>query len=440
MNHVTLPIASEVEVDARIYPDPRRAWHLIAVLSLLFVVSYVDRYMVPLLAVPIAEELGLSDTQLGVLLGVGFAILFSLAGIPLAYLLDRRNRILILASCVLLWSLSTIASAFATDFVSLLVCRSGVALGEAVLFPAAISLVADLFPPKRRTRPLTIMSTIAALMGGGAFFLGAAAVSLSEYLVAQGSDWAAWRLSLVIVGLPGILIAIYMLLTIRDPDRGAPKGAAETAPILPFLRRNWRFYVPYFFGLGLCAAIALGMVSWGPVILARGFGMATATAGYVFGLACLIPAAAGTPFWGWYANRGGALDGPVRGLIAGGCVMTVCASFVAFAPSSAALFGIAALVVLGGATLVVLPAFIVHTVAKGPMHAQLTALNLLATSTVGLIGGPLAIPLIARNWPGDPFAIAKGLSVFAGFAGSAAVVALLLSRAQFRRMLGEQAS
>ncbi|MBN0210508.1 MFS transporter, partial [Pseudomonas aeruginosa] len=106
----------------------------------LYTVSMIDRFVLSVVAQPVTESLGLTNTQMGMLLGAGFAILYSLSGVPIAHLIDKGNRKRIVACGVLFWSLMTAASAFTTEFTSLMICRAGVAIGEAVLTPAAISL------------------------------------------------------------------------------------------------------------------------------------------------------------------------------------------------------------------------------------------------------------------------------------------------------------
>lgn len=201
-----------------------QGWYIVGLMALLYVVSYVDRYILALIASRVAKDLTLTDTQLGVLLGLGFALLFCLAGLPIAHWLDRYNRVLIVAAGVLLWSLSTIASAFVGGFGWLLFFRAGVAMGEAVLLPATISFIGDLFDNEARTKPLATFSAIGTLMGGGAFFLGAAALSLAELLHSLGIGFAVWRLALIIVGAPGIILAIILATTVRDPIRQIDKA------------------------------------------------------------------------------------------------------------------------------------------------------------------------------------------------------------------------
>ncbi|HBP1145598.1 MFS transporter [Pseudomonas plecoglossicida] len=148
-------------------------WYVVAVLAMLYAVSMIDRFVLSVVAQPVTESLGLTNTQMGLLLGAGFAILYSLSGVPIAHLIDKGNRKRIVACGVLFWSLMTAASAFTTDFTSLMICRAGVAIGEAVLTPAAISLIGDMFSRKDRALPTSCYMATSNIMATGSFLLGA---------------------------------------------------------------------------------------------------------------------------------------------------------------------------------------------------------------------------------------------------------------------------
>ena len=193
-----------------------QAWYMVFSLTLIYCVSFLDRNILSLLAVPIAGALGISKTQLGLLYGLGFGVLYALVGLPLAHWIDRGQRVWIVVIGVTLWSLCTFASAFATSFGQLAILRSGVAIGEAVLSPAAVSLIADLFDRERRTLPTSIYSAVGTVMGYGSYFFAGGALDLATHLSTQMA-MAPWRLTLIIVGLPGLLLAPLLRLTVREP-------------------------------------------------------------------------------------------------------------------------------------------------------------------------------------------------------------------------------
>lgn len=193
-------------------------WYIVGLLTLLYGLSFIDRMILALLAQPVALSLGLSDMQLGLLMGAGFAVVYSLAGLPIAHFVDRGNRKLIVTLGVLCWSVLTVASAFARDFSHLLVLRAGVAIGEAVLTPAAVSLIADMFPRKARAAPTAVYASMSSIMASGSFVIGAAALGLST-AIQHSTGLEPWRMTMVFVGAPGILVAAIFYFTTREPIR-----------------------------------------------------------------------------------------------------------------------------------------------------------------------------------------------------------------------------
>jgi MFS family permease len=266
---------------------PARRWWTIALLGLLLAVSFVDRQILALLVNPIGKELRLSDTRLGLLYGAGFGILYSLAGLPLAQWLDRSARIRIVVFGVVAWSCATIAAGFSRDYWALLACRSGVAIGEAVLTPAAVSLIADMFAPDRRTLPTSLYTAVASLMGVGAFALGGAAVDFATRL-SPAVGLEPWRLTLVLVGLPGLFLATILAFTGREPDRR--QDALDKAPYAS-VPAAWRYLVaergvlaPFLGAVALISIAIYAMLSWAVTLMMRGYGLRPAEAGYLFGI------------------------------------------------------------------------------------------------------------------------------------------------------------
>lgn len=138
------------------YPSPRRAWRVTALLTLIFVFSFIDRQILNLLVGPIQQDMGLSDTQISLLQGPGFFATYVLLSVPIGRLVDTRGRLTIIVDGVAIWSVATAACGLARSFGALFVARAGVGIGEATLTPAAWSLLADYFPPQRRSLPFSI--------------------------------------------------------------------------------------------------------------------------------------------------------------------------------------------------------------------------------------------------------------------------------------------
>lgn len=421
-----------------------RAWFAVILLCLLMAVSYVDRYILALLAGPVAADLELSDAEMGLLLGLGFAALYSLAGIPLAYLLDRYNRIRIIFVAVCFWSFATTASAFSGDFWTLLFWRAGVAAGEAVLLPGGVSLIADYFIQSRRARPTALFTATAPLMAGGAFVIGGFAFNGAQALQAAGVLMEPWRITLILVGLPGFFVALLFYFSLRDPGRRSPAMTAGTSAmvtsspgLIDHVRRNLSFYGFFWAGLGLGSAIAVAVVSWTSTLLTRGYGMDVAEAAMVFGLVILPSGFLGTFLWSEVASRltaSGAGAGPITSFMVATVVLTVFSGSIALAPTPVFVLIAAMLTMLGSGALLVLPAMCVHVAVPIQMRARVTALNVFASNIVGMTLGPLAAALFAQLWPADPRALGLGISTFSICAGLLAVSSLWLSRSGFRRL------
>lgn len=423
-----------------------KGWYAVAILCLLFGVSYVDRYILALLADPVATDLNLSDAQMGVVLGFGFALLYCVIGVPVAFLLDRYDRIRIISVGVLFWSIATVASAFAHDYWTLLFWRAGVAAGEAVLLPGGVSLIADFFAKDDRARPTAFFTATAPLMAGGAFIFGGFALTAARFLHASGVDFDVWRITLVLVGAPGALAALLLYNTVRDPGRGAdvkpPLGDSAGEISNPLLLRhiwsNIGFYGCFWMGLGLGSAIAVAVVSWTPTLLMRGYGMEMSSAGYAFGLVILPSGFLGTFLWSEIASRlsgRGLSAGPVYSFILGCFVLMVFPACIALAPTSGVLLILAMLTMFGSGSLLVLPAMCVHLAVPVNMRARVTALNVFASNILGMTLGPLVVAVLAQHWPENPRALGFGIAWFSVTAGLLACLFLWLSRPAFRRMM-----
>ena len=255
------------------------------VLFLLLIVAlfnFVDRQILAVLLEAIKQEFSLSDTELGMLGGVAFAVFYSLLGVPIAWLADRYNRRNIIAIALCLWSAMTAVCGMTTGFVSLFLARVGVGIGEAGGNPPAYSLIADYFPPERR-------ATAMAVIGMG-IPLGV----LTGFLVGGWvNEFLGWRSAFMAVGMPGVVLAVVLWFTLREPPRGfyePQQAVGQTPSILSTFHHLWQRPACRH----LCMAAALyGMSGWGagiwqPSFFMRSHGMGSGEAGtwlaFVFGL------------------------------------------------------------------------------------------------------------------------------------------------------------
>jgi MFS family permease len=258
-----------------------QAWYALSILVTAVLLAYVDRQIISLLVDAIRRDLALSDTQIGLLQGPAFAFFYAGAAIPLGWVVDKRNRIRILIVGVLLWSTATAASAFTMHFSTLLLCRIGVALGEASLIPAVFSLLGDYFSPQRRATAFGIYMAMIMVGTSAAMGIGAIALRLLEHShVSLGALNAPWRLAFVCVAAPGPLVAL-ILLTLREPKRSHPSQTEGTPR-----SQSASMVALLIAGLAGASATFQTMMAWFPTVLVRLHGWPPSSAGAAIGLVC----------------------------------------------------------------------------------------------------------------------------------------------------------
>ncbi len=241
-----------------------RAWVLF-ILVVVYTFNFIDRQIVGILAVPIKADLGLNDTQLSLMGGLAFALFYTILGIPIAVLADRKSRVWIMTIALAVWSAMTALCGLAQNFTQLFLARLGVGVGEAGGVAPAYSLIADYFPSEKRARALSIYSF--GIPVGSAFGILLGGV-LTSYL--------DWRSAFIVVGLAGLLLAPVLRMTVKDPDRGAfDKGPPpQPAPIRDVVKTLAR--KPSFWGLSFGAAsssmMGYGIIFWLPSFFVRSFG------------------------------------------------------------------------------------------------------------------------------------------------------------------------
>jgi predicted MFS family arabinose efflux permease len=282
---------------------PRYANYVLGVLFVVYVFNFIDRQILSILLDPIKADLGVSDTAMGFLTGLAFALFYTIAGIPIARYADVGPRRTIIAVGLFGWSAMTACSGLARSFAQLAIARVGVGIGEAAGSPPAHSLLADYFPPERRATALSIYSSGIYV---GVMFGYLAGGWLSELF--------SWRVAFFVVGLPGLLLAVIVRVTIREPPRGGAHAAAAVAgerqpvgEVIRFLLAR-RTFVLAAIACGLTAFAGYGFGAWTPAFLGRVRGMSSGEIGTWAGLSNGIAGAAGAILGGYAADRLGARD------------------------------------------------------------------------------------------------------------------------------------
>jgi MFS family permease len=265
------------------------------VLLLLYTSSFIDRMILNLLVQPIRADLGISDTQFSYLTGFAFVIMYSIAGVPVGWMVDGRSRRGLIALGVSAWSAMTVLCGFSASYSQLFVARVGVGIGEATLSPASYSLVGDYFRSDQLARALSVFalgvpigSGLALTIGGPLIQSLTAAGPLHLPLLGLTKPWHAVFLA---IGLPGFLLSVLMLVAVREPLRHAsPLIGHDTEPpsfadTTRYIWNHRRVYAPMFWGQGLVALFAYGAASWYPSYLQRVHGFTIAEAGLLLGFA-----------------------------------------------------------------------------------------------------------------------------------------------------------
>jgi MFS family permease len=295
------------------YPSRSYAWTVVAILIATAVLSYTDRQVLSLLVDPIRSGMGISDTQISLLLGTAFAVIYGIAGIPLGYLADRISRRNLIFAGVAVWSLGTIACGLSHNFHEIFASRIIVGLGEAALSPAAISLISDYFPPTRRGTAVGFFLSGIAMGNGAAILIGGGvlhAIDSGALAATPLATYAPWRLVLLAIGGPGLLWALAILL-IREPVRRATDDASTSmgADGSAWRTTPWARVAPIYIVLAAASFVDNAVGAWSPTLLIRDFGRDPAQVGVELGLLLTVGFGGGVLIGGVLADRAGARGG-----------------------------------------------------------------------------------------------------------------------------------
>ncbi|RYY29077.1 MAG: MFS transporter [Sphingomonadales bacterium] len=301
--------ASVVEgVDANPPVTPRIAWFSVSILLLVAIMSYLDRQIISLMVEPIKASLDITDFEIGLLQGVAFGLFYAAFGLPIGWLVDRYSRRKIIYFGMTLWSFAAAGCGLASTYWQLLLGRFGVGVGEASLSPAAYSMIADLFPPRRLALALGVFATGSSIGGALAYMVGGALIAKFEAIGAVAwpivGTLEPWQMVFIITGLPGVAIAGLMFL-VPEPVRQRRK-AQTLAPdkgFTHFLKSNRRYFLCHFFGFGVVAILAYGSAAWVPAMLMRRYGLGVAEVGIILGSVGALSGIPGFIFGGWFVDR-----------------------------------------------------------------------------------------------------------------------------------------
>jgi MFS family permease len=407
-------------------------WYVVGVLTLTQALAFVDRHVLALLVEPIKRDLHASDTVISLLYGLSFALFYVIVAIPIARLADRSNRRNIVAISLAVWSLMTALCGLARTLPQLVAARLGVGAGEAGLSPSAQSLLADYFPDHRLPAALGVFSMGVSLGGGLALLAGGALLAAAPGIAAALGlpGLSPWRLVMVGVGLPGLMVAL-LFLTVREPARGAGRReAASGQALLAWLWTNRWTYLGLIGALSLIVFVSNAASAWIPALFERRFGWTGPEVGARYGPIVLICGAAGALAGGLLASalrRRGVEGANLKASLAGFLLAAPLAIAFPLAPSPwVALTLIGLMVFCGG-----LPSgggyAALQEATPARLRAQVTALNGLAVNLIGAGLGPLAVALLTDRLFHDPLHLPWAMSLTELVASPLAIAAYLLA-------------
>lgn len=424
------------------WPRPAYSWYVVFILLLAYTLSFIDRMILSLLVTPVRAALEISDTQFSLLIGLAFALFYTLAGLPLAWIADRHSRRNLIVGGVTVWSFMTLLCGTATNYASLFLARVGVGVGEATLSPAAYSMLSDYFPREKLARAIAVYSIGVPLGSGIALMLGA--LVIKAILAAPAihlpliGEVEAWRLTFAFVALPGLLLALLML-TVREPFRRG--RAAETAS--PESAQNFIGHVKHhkaalgclFAGMSLIGMVMYGSIAWIPAFLARTYPISITDAGLWFGAIMALCGAGGLLLGGFIADSmfaRGRMDAHIRtmrlSLLLGGPFLIL----TPLMPSSAWALALLApgflLITMHGVGSVAL-----QLMTPNEYRARVTALYFFVVNLIGLGLGPTAIALVTDTVFKDDGALRYSIFAVSAVALPVAAIILTLGLAPFRQ-------
>lgn len=363
-------------------------YYVLALLCVIYALNFLDRNVISILVDPIKNELKVSDTYMGSLSGFAFAVLYSVLGIPIARWADVGNRRNIVTLGLTIWSAMTALSGTAMNFWHLALARIGVGIGEAAGAPPSHSMISDYFPPEKRSQAMAVFQS--------SIYIG---LALGYLLGGWINQFYGWRVAFVCAGLPGLILALLLYLTVREPIRGASDAAsgpqptrATLATVLGFIAQQ-KSYLFLVLGIGLIGFTNYSFSVWAPSFLRRVHHMNSGEIGTYLGLIKGFCGFVGTLLGGFVAGRIGAKNDRLKFILSAVATLLVCPVFIGFVATDDVRTGLA---LLGLGTLLIGfhlgPCFaMAQNLVRIEMRTLSSSLAFLCLTLVGLGLGPFVV-------------------------------------------------
>ena len=425
------------------------AWYVVFILMLANISSFIDRQILSLLVGPIKRDLHLSDTQMSLLMGLSFAIFYTIFGIFIGRLADKLNRRNIIIGGITVWSLMTAMCSGVGNYLQFFLARMGVGVGEATLGPSAYSLITDYFPRNKLARALSTYSMGIYLGSGLAILIGAGLISTLPttgmvHIPIMG-DIYPWQMLFIYVGLPGLLIAL-LLFTVKEPARTdiIKKENIEAEVTLKeaiaVILEKQAAYLNVTLGASFGAFISYGSSAWIPTYFNRTFGWSMKEVGFKYGLTVTIFCTLGVFVGGWLADRyvkRGKTDGKIRvGVISGMGILLSSFNFLLSDPNMI-LFSLAvpsffAAFAFGASVAAV------QEIMPNRVRAFASAIFLFVVNIIGLAGGPFIVAFFTDSVFYDEKLIKYSLVALYIIGGLASTLFYTLGLKPYREAVAEK--
>jgi MFS family permease len=426
------------------YPGRFIAWHATIMLSLLFWLSILDRFIIALLVDPIKRDLGITDVQFSMLHGLAFALTYALFGLVAGALADRFARRWIIFASVCAWSLATAACGFAQNFLQLLLARIGVGIGEAGLNPSATSMITDLFPRERLTSAMAVYTIGATIGSGMAYLIGGVIVDLvtqAETIVLPViGALRSWQAVFFIVGIPGALLS-FAIFTVPEPARRGQRVAKQNngfllgtydayRTLLKFMGIRWRFFLCHYVGFAISTvALAAGSL-WFPAHMGRAFGWSPSKIGLSLGLTLIAAGIAGKLIGGFLVDtmyRRGYRDAPIRWYAACLVVATPIGILATTSDNPLVFLGGIGLFLMLSAPMPACASAALNLVTPNELRGTGAAFFAATAAALGAIAGPILVATVSEHiFAGQAFAVGKALATVIGICCPLSAVVLAL--------------
>ena len=398
----------ENQVNKFNYPSPLRAWMLVLLLTVAYVFSFIDRWILGLLIEPIKADMGLTDFQIGLMLGPAFAIFYATLGVPLGWAADHVKRVWIVAAGIIVWSMATAASGLAKTFPHLFVARMSVGVGEATLSPCAMSMITDSFPAEKRGLPIAFYSAALSVGAAIANLLGAAILTWANHTSSLSlpivGTVAPWQLTFFVLGIPGIFLGIVFLF-LKEPKRQQNTNTnieirSNPIHVLGYIKQRLALFA-CFMSIFCYLTITAYSQGWLAPMFQRTWGWSPVDYALVNGLVLLAIGPISISLAGiisdkWYQN--GRKEAPLIIAIIGTLIVLPSGVMAPLMPSGELAIAVYAINTVGITWMSATGITALVNIVPSNIRAQMVAYYYMTISLAGLFLGPTMVGYISDNY------------------------------------------